>query len=169
MAQSGEGDCANFFGRCQCSVMLPDIFRPALADAFPRPVRVPCDQAATSCSSADLLWMIKVEPFSSTTSFFLNSDSMRVIDSRLVPMIWAISSWVIASLARTTPFVTCPSVADASRNFATLPETECDNPMERATIKTVSGQTVRRVHGCSSSTLSARKCDGEMRKGLHKS
>lgn len=43
-------------------------------------------QAATSRSSAGLLWMIKVEPFSSTMSFFLNSDSVRVIVSPLVPV-----------------------------------------------------------------------------------
>jgi hypothetical protein len=86
MAQSGEGDCANFFTVVSAASGLPDIFRPALADEFPRPVRIPYDQAATSRSNAGLLWMIKVDPFSSTTSFLLNSDSMRVIDSRLVPV-----------------------------------------------------------------------------------
>ncbi len=45
-----------------------------------------CSQAATSRSSADLLWMIKVEPLSSTMSFFLNSANVRVIVSRLVPV-----------------------------------------------------------------------------------
>jgi len=43
-------------------------------------------QAATICSSADLLWMIREEPFSSTMSFFLNSASVRVMVSRLVPI-----------------------------------------------------------------------------------
>src|SRR5579884_3426133 len=43
-------------------------------------------QPATSRSRAGLFRMINVEPFSSTISFFLNSDRVRDIDSRLVPM-----------------------------------------------------------------------------------
>jgi len=55
----------------------------------------PDDQAATSRSSAGLLWMIKVERLSSAMSFLRNSVSTRVIDSRLVPRVWAMSTWVI--------------------------------------------------------------------------
>jgi len=87
-------DCAIFVGRCYDATSsnrpvlrrFSDVFRPPKRDAFSRPIRVPYDEAATSRSSAGLSWMIKVEPFSSTMSFFLNSDSMRVIVSRLVPV-----------------------------------------------------------------------------------
>ncbi len=71
--------------------------------------------------------MINIEPFSSARSFLLNSESKRVMVSRLVPTSCEISSWVIANRTRTDP-VTFPSEAVSSRNRANLSETECDNP-----------------------------------------
>jgi hypothetical protein len=64
-------------------------------------------------------------------SFFLNFASVRVIDSRVVPMSWEMSSWVSVNFVRTNPFVTAPSAEHSNKNLASLSEIECDNPTER--------------------------------------
>jgi hypothetical protein len=87
MAQSGEGDCAIFFGTLSVLRQVARSSPPSPSGMHsPVAIRVPYDQAATSRSSAGLSWMVKIEFFSSIMSFFLNPDSMRVIVSRLVPV-----------------------------------------------------------------------------------
>jgi len=89
--------------------------------------------AATSLPSAALSRIVNVEPFSSTIFISLNSDRVRVIDSRHVPMSWPISSCVRASLVRITPLAMSPSADVSNKNLASLSEIECDSPTERAT------------------------------------
>ena len=56
------------------------------------------DYAPTSFSSTALLRTVRVEPLSTAIWRLRKSARTRVTVSREVPMIWAISSWVSASL-----------------------------------------------------------------------
>src|SRR5208337_4616250 len=87
-------------------------------------------QELTICSSAALLRMIRVAPFSCTSCFFLNCENRRLTVSRVVPMISAISSCVsVTFTCRGSPLTVV--LDHPSSNFANLSEGELVSPRVR--------------------------------------